>query len=259
MRVPIRMIGIATTFFWIFLIAFFVSAVYSVKDVHFDFGEPQTSLTADNEMIFSLPVSITNKGFYNIGSFNISTEILDKEGFTITRGSTFVPVINKNDMVTITHNMTIDVNDLLQQDKNYLFNDTELKIYEAVGMRIADAIPVQASTNFSMPWGAPLYNFSLGEPAYATYNLTHFRITVPISFENHAFFDLVCDMRIRMYNSTGALVSKAKTSLEAYANSPYNGFIEFYVPMTEMTPTGRFKVYFSTPIFDYGPLVIPYG
>jgi hypothetical protein len=253
------MIGIATTFFWIFLIAFFVSAVYSVKDVHFDFGGPQVSLTADNEMVFSLPVSITNRGFYNIGSFNISTEISDKEGFTITRGSTFIPVINKNDVATVTHNMTIDVNGLLQRDQNYLFNDTELKIYEAVSMRIADVIPVQASTNLSMPWGAPLHNFSLAEPAYAPYNLTHFRVTVPISFENHAFFDLVGDMRIRMYNSTGARVGRARTSLEAYANSPYNGFIEFYVSMTGTTPTGRFEVYFSTSIFDYGPLVIPYG
>ena len=253
------MIGIATTFFWIFLIAFFVSAVYSVKDVHFDFGGPQVSLTADNEMVFSLPVSITNRGFYNIGSFNISTEISDKEGFTITRGSTFIPVINKNDVATVTHNMTIDFNGLLQRDQNYLLNDTELKIYEAVSMRIADVIPVQASTNFSMPWGAPLYNFSLAEPAYAPYNLTHFRVTVPISFENHAFFDLVGDMQIRMYNSTGARVGWARTSLEGYANSPYKGFIEFYVSMTGTTPTGRFEVYFSTSVFDYGPLVIHYG
>jgi hypothetical protein len=259
MRVPIRMIGIATTFFWIFLIAFFVSAVYSVKDLDFDFGNPQMSVTADNEIVFSVPLSITNRGFYNIGSFNISTEISDKEGFAITSGSTFVPTINRNDMVTVTHNMTIDVNDLLQQDKNYLFNDTELKIYEAVGMKIADVIPVQASTNLSMPWGAPLYNFSLGEPTYAPYNLTHFRVTIPISFENHAFFDLAGDMRIRMYNSTGSRVGRARTSFEAYANSPYNGFIEFYVLMTGTTPTGRFEVSFSTPIFDYGPLVIHYG
>ena len=259
MRIPIRMIDIATTFFWIFLIAFFASAVYSVKDVHFDFGEPQMHVTSDNKVVFSLPMSIANSGFYNIGSFNISTEISDKEGFTITRGSTFVPVIKKNIVVTITHNMTIDLNDLLQQDKNYLFNDTELKIYEAVGMRIADVIPVQASTNFSMPWGAPLYNFTLGEPAYAPYNLTHFRVTIPISFENHAFFDLVGNMQIRMYNSTGACVGRVRTSLEAYGNSPYNRFIEFYVSMTGTTPTGRFEIYFSTSMFDYGPLVIPYG
>jgi hypothetical protein len=253
------MIGIATTFFWIFLIAFFASAVYSMKDVTFDFGNPQMSVTADNEVVFSVPVSIINKGFYKLGSFNISTEILDKEGFTITSGSTFVPVINKNDSVTILHNMTIDVNDLLQADKNYLFNDTELTILEAVGMKIAGVIPIQASTNISMPWGAPLYNFALGEPTYAPYNLTHFMVTVPISFQNHAFFDLIGSVRIRMYNSTGSRVSRVRMNLEAYANSPYNGFAELYVPMVGMTPTGRFEITFSTSVFDYGSLVIHYG
>ena len=259
MRIPIRMIDIATTFFWIFLIAFFVSAVYSVKDVHFDFGEPQMDVTSDNKVVFSLPVSIANSGFYNIGSFNISTEISDKEGFTITRGSTFVPVIKKNDVVTITHNMTIDLNDLLQQDKNYLLNDTELKIYEAVGMKIADVIPVQASTNFSMHWGAPLYNFTLGEVEYAAHNNTHLKVVVPISFENRAFFDLVGKIQIQMYNSTDIIVGEGQTNIEAHHNSPYNGYLELYVSMGGMAESGHFEVYVLTPLFNYGPLVIPYG
>jgi hypothetical protein len=253
------MISIATTFFWTFLIAFFVSAVYSVKDVHFDFGKPQTGLTSDNKVVFSLPVSITNRGFYNIGSFNISTEISDKEDFTITRGSTFIPVINKNDVVTITHNMTIDINDLLQRDKNYLFNDTELKIYEALSMRIADVIPVQASTNFSMPWGAPLYNFTLGKVEYSAHNLTHFRVVVPISFENRACFDLVGNVQIRMYNSTDIIVGEGQTKVEAHHNSPYHEYLELYVLMVGMTESGHFEVYFLTTLFNYGPLVIPYG
>jgi hypothetical protein len=253
------MIGIATMFFWIFLIAFLVTAVYSVKDVAFDFGEPQMTTDASGEMIFSLPVTITNRGFYNIGAFTIVTQVLDNDGLSIVEGSTVVPLINKNDAVAVTHNMTVDASELLQNDPNYLFNDTELRIYAAVGMHIAEVIPVEASTNFSMPWGAPIYNFSLGEPAYASYNSTHLRVTVPMSFENHAFFDLVGDMRIRMFNSTGDRVGRGRTSFEAYANSPYNGFIEFYASIVGATSTGRFEVYFETPMFDYGPLVIPYG
>ena len=259
MRVPIRMIGLATTFFWIFLIAFFISAVYSVKDVHFDFGDPQIRLTSDNKLVFSLPVSITNRGFYDIDAFNMTTEVSDKEGFIITRGSTFIPVITKNDSVTVTHNMTADVNDLLGRDQNFLFNDTELRIYEAVGMRIADMIPIQASTNFSVPWGAPLYNFTLGEVEYAAHNLTHFRAVIPISFENHAFFDVVGNIQTRMYNSADEVVGDGQTNIEAYHNSPYNGYVELYVSITGMTESGRFEVYFRTPFFNYGPLVIPYG
>jgi len=40
MKILIRMIGIATTLFWIFLIVFFISAVYSAKDIDFDFWSP---------------------------------------------------------------------------------------------------------------------------------------------------------------------------------------------------------------------------
>jgi len=95
------MISIATTFFWIFLIVFLVSAVYSFKDVRFDFGEPQIGLTSDNKILFSLPITIDNKGYYNIGSFNVTTEILDRKGFMITRASTFIPVIEKGGSVPV--------------------------------------------------------------------------------------------------------------------------------------------------------------
>jgi hypothetical protein len=252
------MIGIATTFFWIFLIAFFVSAVYSAKDVDFDFGDPQMNVTG-NDVVFSLPVSITNKGFYNIGSFNITTELSDEEGSTITRGSTLIPVINKNKTATTTHNMTIDVDDLVHKNRNFLFNDTELTIYEAVSMKIAEVIPVQASTNFSMPWGAPLYNFALGTIQFEPYNLTHVKVGVPISFENHSPFDIIGSIQIRMYNSSRMLVGEGQTDIEAYSHSPYNGYIELYVSMTETTESGRFRIYFQTELFNYGPLVIHYG
>jgi hypothetical protein len=259
MKIPIRMLGIATTFFWIFLIAFFGSAVYSLTDVHFDFGEPSISANPNNEIVFSLPITIENKGFYNIGFFNVSTEILDKEGFVITRGFTSIPVIRKGENVTATHNMTIDINNLLQSDQNYLFNDTELKIREEVSMKMAEAIPVQASTNLSVPWGAPLYNFTLGKPEYTAFNLTHFRVTVPISFDNHALFDITGNIQVRMYNNAGLLVADGQTAIEVLQHSPYNGYVEFYSQIADMTDNGRFEVYFLNPFFNYGPLVIPYG
>jgi hypothetical protein len=253
------MLGIATTFFWIFLIAFFATAVYSAKDVAFDFGEPQTTTNANGEMIFSLPVSIANRGFYNIGAFTIVTEVFDNHDVSIVHGSTLVPVIRKNDEVTVVHNMTFDINDLLQRSQNFLFNDSELRIYATVGMRIAEVIPVQASSDFTMPWGAPLYNFTLGDPVYAPHNVTHALVTVPISFENHAFIDVIGNVQIQMHNDAGTLAGEGETNVDAYAGSPFSGFIDFYVETAEVTSTGQFEVYFSTPIFNYGPVVIPYG
>jgi len=253
------MIGLATTFFWIFLIAFFITAVYSIKDVSFNIGEPQMSMTSDNRIIFSLPVSIENKGFYNIGHFGIETTISDENGSVITSGSTFVPVIRKNDGVIINHNMTINATDLLRKGKSYLFNDRQLVIYGVLGLRVAEMIPIQASANFSAPWGAPFYNFTLGQIQYDAYNSTHLRVTVPISFENHAFFDLIGTIRIRMYNNTNMLVGEGQTNMEAWHDSPYNGSIEFLVQITDVTESGRLEVDFQTPLFEYEGLVIPYG
>ncbi|MCW3994124.1 MAG: hypothetical protein NWE85_06145 [Candidatus Bathyarchaeota archaeon] len=257
MRIPIRMISITTTIFWIFLIVFLVSAVYSAKDIRFDFGGPQIGLTSDNKILFSLPITIDNKGYYNIGCFNVTTEILDKEGFMITRTSTFIPVIEKNRRVMATHNVTIDINDL-QNSQDYLFNDTELEVRETVSIKLAEVIPVQASTNLSMPWGAPLYNFTLGEIEYAGFNGTHMTATIPINFENHASFDLTGNIQICMYNSTNILVSKGQTTIETPQNTQYHGHIELNVPIIGITENGHFEVYFLTPLFEFGPLVIPY-
>jgi len=259
MKIPIRMIGLATTFFWIFLIVFTVSALYSVKDVQFDFGEPQVSLSSDNKLLFSLPIKIANNGYYNLGLFTMTTEISDEEGFVITQASTSIPVIREDENVTITHNVTMDFNDLLPNHEDYLFNDNELMIHETIGMRIAEVIPVQASTNVSMPWGAPFHNFTLGEIEYTPHNMTYLKAIVPISFENHAFFNLVGDIQIRLYNNVDALLGESQTSIEAQPGSSYDGYMELYVPTADITESGRFEVYFLTQFFNSGPLVIPYG
>jgi hypothetical protein len=253
------MIGITTTFFWIFLIAFFVSAVYSVKDLHIDFDEPQMNVTDDNKIVFSLPLTIINNGFYSLGDFNLTTQISDAGSFIIASGTSFIPVINKDEAATVTHNVTIDFNELLQHNRHFLFNDTELKIYEMVGMKIAEMIPIQASTNYSMPWGAPLYNFALGQPQYLAANSTHLRVNLSINFENHAFFNVTGNVKIQMYNNVSLLLGEGQISMDVPQQSSYNGIVEFYVLRSEITDNGYFEISILTPIFNYENLVIPYG
>jgi len=253
------MIGIATTFFWIFLIAFFASAAYSVKDFHFDIGEPFLTLTSDNKLLFCLPVDIENKGYYNIGLFNITTETMDRNNSIIAKGSTFIPVIKAGAEITAFHNLTLDIENLLEVASYYLFNDTELSVSVLVDMKIAEIIPVQASTNFTFPWGAPFYNFRTEEPIFEMWNYTHFRVKVPISFENHASFNVSGKILLKMYNDADSLVGCGETVIEVEQQSAYSGFITLYVSASEVTPKGFLEVYFSTPPFDYGPLVIPYG
>jgi len=73
MKVPIRMLGIATVIFWVFLAAFIALAAYSIKDLGLDVGETQVSTTAKGELLFSLPIFIDNKGYSSLNDLKITT------------------------------------------------------------------------------------------------------------------------------------------------------------------------------------------
>jgi hypothetical protein len=253
------MIGLATTFFWIFLAAFLASAAYSIKDLQFNFGEPQMTVTSENELIFYLPINVVNRGYYAVGAFNVTTQISDSSGNLVANGSTFVPGIERGETLTTSHNVTLEINELLQHSDDYLFNDSQLEVAVFAGMRLAELVPVGVSTNFSVPWGAPFYNFTLGELSYERFNRTCLQVTAPISFENHAFFDIAGNMNVRLYNSSGLLIGESQVFFEVPQYASYSGYVEFYVRIASFTPNGHFETYFSTPFFDYGPVVVSYG
>jgi hypothetical protein len=263
MNVPIRMLGIATSIFWILLVAFIALAAYSVKDLNFDFGEPQFTIAPDGELIFSLPLSVDNRGYYSLKEFHLSTVFSDAEGVEISRANTFVPVIPHGENVTILHNVTLSMDSLLEKGEQYLFNDNNLNVSVTAGLNFAELLPAQISTNFTFPWGAPFYNFALGEPSYERFDSTHAAVAVPMSFENHAIFDLVGNIRIELYDSVDSLLGESQTIVHVPQHSAYNGDVEFHVPLNAASLStarnGHFNVYFDTGLFEYGPLVIPYG
>lgn len=258
------MIGIATTFFWIFIVIFAATAAYSVKDLEFNFGDPTTSMTADNQMVFSMPMTVVNRGLYNIGYFNVTSKITDADDVEIVHNSTVIPVIRKGEEKTVNHDLAMNATAMLQEYQDYLFNDSELRVYESVGLRLAEVIPVQASGNFSVPWGAPLYNLAVGTPQFTAVNVTHFRVSVLVSFENHAFFDLSGTLQVRMYNSSDALIGQGETMIYAPQHSQYSGSVEPYITMSQITPTtttptGYFTFTIQTPLFSYESERVSYG
>jgi hypothetical protein len=259
MELSIRMIGVASTFFWIILIAFFASAAYSVKDLHLSLEQPMLSLDSTSNVIVSIPLNIENGGYYNLGEFNITTKVYNANGSTLAKGSTFIATIKRGEKLAAFHNLTVRFEELLQKGAYYLFNDSSLSIVAAISMKLAEVIPVQALSNYSVPWGAPFYGFKLGEPTFEAFNTTHVKVVLPINFENHAFFDLQGEIQLRMYNSEGLLVGEGKSAIEVPQRIPYSGSLTFYAKAAEITENGRFEVYFSTPLLTYGPLVIPYG
>jgi len=263
MNVPIRALGIATSIFWILLIAFMSLSAYSFKDLNFGLGEPQFATTPDGQLLFSLPLYINNGGHSSLKEFYLMTTFSDAEGVEISRANTSVPFIPRGENVTIVHNVTLNMNSVLGNAEQYLFNDNELTASVTAELTLAELLPAQISTNFTFPWGAPFYNFALGQPSLSRFDLTHGTVSVSISFENHAAFDLAGNIRVELIDSVGSLLSESETAFYAPQYSAYEDDLEFSVPLSaeslSAARNGYFNVYFSTPIFEYGPMVIPYG
>ncbi len=221
------------------------------------------SSTPSNDALISLPITIVNRGLYNLGHFNISTRISSEEGAAITQASTFIPIIERGRTVDIVHNMTVNLNDLSQIYTEILFNDTELPVYTKVSISAAEVIPVQAIANLSIPWGAPLHNFALGAPRFEPLNQTHSRGIVPISFDNHAFFDLAGTLDVRLYNRADTIIGETQIGIDTPRDSSYQQQLELDVPIDEVTSmraiNGRIELDFASQNFSFGPLVIPYG
>jgi hypothetical protein len=263
MNVPIRMLGIATSIFWIMLIAFIALAAYSVKDLNFNFGDPQFTTAPGGQLVFSLPLYIDNRGYYSLKEFQLSTVFRDAEGAEISRANTYVPVIPHGENITIMHNVTLSTASLLENGEQYLFNDSNLNVSVTAGLNFAELLPAQMSTNFTFPWGAPFYNFALGAPSYGRFDSAHGAVTVPMSFENHAVFDVAGNISIELYDSVGSLLGESQTVVDVPQGSSYAGSVAFQVPLNAASLStarnGHFNVYFDTGFFTYGPLVIPYG
>ena len=266
MNVPIRMLGIASTIFWILLAAFLALAAYSVKDLSVDFGEPQFSATLDGEISLGLPLYVDNRGYYSLKEFHLSTVFSDVEGAEISRADTFVPVIPHGENITIMHNVTLNPVTLLERGAPYLFNDNDLNVSFTAGLNFAELLPAEISANFSFPWGAPFYNFQVGDPSFDTVGFTSITASVPVSFENHAVFDLVGGIRMELYDSTDTLLTESQTLINVPQYSAYADTMEFTIPVTPSTASslanarsGHLDVYFDIGVIQYGPLVIPYG
>jgi hypothetical protein len=259
MNVPIRMLGIANMIFWIVLIAFIASAGYSIKDIKFNAGEPTLATNADGNLTLTFPLYIDNQGYYGLEAFNITTIIYGDQDEEVTKTSTFVPTIFKGQTTTILHNVTLSIKQLAQTNPQLLLNDSSLNARVAAGFDFAELMPVQLSTNFTFPWGAPFHNLVLGQPQYSIVSSSSARVTVPLSFDNHAAFDIAGEISASLDDGQGALLAKSQTHLSAPAGSRFSGELSFTLPDDAASQIssegGHVEIFFSSPLFEYGPMV----
>ncbi len=263
MNVPIRMLGIATSIFWIILVAFIASSAYSLKDLNLQVGEAKLVPGHDGEIVLTMLFSIYNGGSYTLQGFDLTTVFLNAEDIEISRATSALPQIQQRQNATFLHNATLNLNRLAEQDNNCIFDDSSLTCTVIAGLNFAELLPATLSANVSFPWGAPFYNIELGTPQVGRGNSSHTTVKVPLSYENHAAFNIAGSLKIRLIGADGTPLAETQKPVNSTRGMSYSGNVYFSVPTASVplssNPSGTFEVYFSTSVFDYGPAVIPYG
>jgi len=259
MRYAVRALGWATKILWILIVVFAATAVHSALNVRMGFGQPQIFFS-NKSMVISVPLFVNNTGLYDLSELNMTVTVMDYNGSLVSTSTTFVPSIPRGSYIESAHNVSMSLDDITSKLVNYLFNDTVFNLDMSLKLNFAHAIPFQASMNETVPWGAPLYNFSIGQFSYDSYNLTHERVIIPLSFENHSpFFGIDGTMRVELYNSNEELLGSSVSDLNVPSHSKYDGQVEMIVDISKITGSGEVRFYFETSTFSFGPVVMPYG
>jgi hypothetical protein len=252
MKIAIRMLTIVTIILWIVIVFFCVTAVYSVINLGINLGEVQM-LPSSKGIIFSLPFSITNNGYYELADLNLTTRVTDPDGTVLDITETFVPSIPQGTNVTATHKIPIDLDTVMSMDHiPLLLNDSSFNVELFAGLNFARAVPVQLSANVTMPWGAPFAHFSVGTISVSPYNSTHSEAIIPVSFENHAILDITGTLKLEFYNNSDEQIASGMTTISVPSQQSYADRILAYPrqqDVSKLTSGGNVHVVFETPMF----------
>jgi hypothetical protein len=252
MKHSIRMLGIATIILWLVTLFFSVTAVYSVMNLGVNLGEAQM-LPSSKGIIFSVPFSINNNGYYEIADLNLTTIVTDPNGTVLDQTETFVPSIPRGTNVNETHTIPINLDTILSMDHvPLLLDDSEFNVEIFVDLNFARAVPVQLSTNVTIPWGAPFADFSIGTITVSSHNSTNEEASIPVSFENHAILDLTGTLILEFYTNAQRLVASGETVINVPSQQRYTDIILAYPKQQDasiLTGSGDVHVIFETPMF----------
>ncbi len=252
MKIAIRMLGIATIILWIITIFFIVTSVYSVLQLGLTIGAVQMFPSSEG-INFSLPFSIANNGYYELADLNLTTRVTDLNGTVLDQSNTTILSIPQGTTINQTHTVHIDLDTIMSMDHvPLLLNDSSFEIEVFTALKFARAIPIQISTNATIPWGAPLSHFSVGKLSVSSFNSTHGEATTPVSFENHAVLDLVGTLKMEFYSASRELIASGETTINVPSGKSYDGEINSYPrqqDILKLNSSGNVHMIFETPMF----------
>jgi hypothetical protein len=256
MEMAIRALGWAAKLLWVILLVMITTIAYSATQISLAFGELTTTVN-EQTVTISLPITVRNAGLYDLTQLNVTTQITDQNRHSLVKDSTLTQIIPRGTNTTTMLTTELNITRILDQDSGLLFNDTTFTVFQYVAFNYANAIPLNAYVNQTMPWGAPLSNLEIGNP---TYNTTTSIATVQVYFENHNQYvpvnGTVC---IEIYSSQNILLGAGTASINAQPHTSWSTQVDVLVNNFQtISPQGEIHLLFETSAFNYGR-VMPFG
>ncbi|RJS84529.1 hypothetical protein CW702_02360 [Candidatus Bathyarchaeota archaeon] len=255
MRQSIRALGWAITLSMVILFAFLGTAIYSMVQMILEgegikLGEVRGEIS-NTTLTLYIPLIINNTSHYDITSFNITLILKDSNGTIITDQSTLIDIIKRNSARRAVNNLTLNVIDLISNMQYLLYQDSEFKIELSLSFKYAYTLSFKVETsNISMPWGAPLYGFSItrfSDPYNVS--LTGCYIDVYLSFENHAYFGIIGIVNMKMYNDRDEIIGYGKKEIDVSPRQIFSDYVTIHVSnLTGYTGSGYVEITFESPV-----------
>jgi len=263
----IRALGWAITLSMLLTFAFLVTSIYSMVQTILEgrgisIGEVQSDVS-NGLLTLSIPLTVNNTGYYDISNFNVTLVLKKPDGTVISSGGTMLPVIKYGSTATSWSNLTVDLRELLSEMEYLLFNDSEFKLDMLFSFRYAYALSFQVdAVNTTIPWGAPLYNFSLtGIGAPYNITLTGFLIDVYFGFENHSPFTVEGTLSLKFYNDADEYLGSGTETINVPPGYGFTGSVTIEIENpSKYTGSGYIEVSFESPVLGFLELgVVEYG
>lgn len=252
MKIAIKILRLVTIILLVIIVFFVITAVYSVTQLSINIGEVQM-LPSSEGFNFFLPFSISNKGYYELADLNLTTRVKNINGTLLDQSETLIPSILKGATVNSTHIITLDLETIMSIDYvSLLLKDSTFEVELFAALNFARAIPIQVSTNTTIPWGAPLSQFSVGRPSISTFNSTHGEASIPLSFVNHAVLDLTGTLKLEFLSVSREVIAFGETAINVPSGASYIGEINAYPRQQDISNLAGeiyMHVIFETPLF----------
>ena len=257
MRQSIRALGwtvtISTIILFLFLVTAFYSAVQTIMTQGITISGFQTRFS-DGSLILSVPITVNNTGYYDITDFTVKTILTDANGTVLVEESTVMPEVRRGETASTTHNLTMNVLQILSNMTHLLFHDSSFNMTLAIRFRYAHAFSFQvAMKNMSMPWGAPLKDLTVKNVTLTGFNGTFLYMKIALELKNNAFFDIGGILRLKVYDETGKLLGSGTGPVHVphggSLTEPVEAMIEIEDPLS-FTGKGYVEVSLELPMMD---------